>query len=173
MRKGFTLLEVVIAVSVVSVGLVGALLLITRTVSQMNLFSSRLIASYLSQEGIEIVRNIRDTNWLEQATDPSVLWDEGLNTPACLAGCEADYITGSANDTIPLKPTLPAYGTGRLLKIDNDGFYNYSTVTDTRFKREITIVPTATTLTVTVETTWTEKAKSYSHKAQEVLYNWK
>lgn len=173
MNRGFTLLEVVIAIFIFLVGVTGTLFLITRTVGQMNLFPSQLIASYLTQEGIEIIRNIRDTNYLEQATDAANPWNEGLTGCSTGTSCEADYTTGSVTDANPKDPALPLYGTGRFLKIDSNGVYSYSGTTDTKFKRKITIVPGADTLTVTVETTWTEKAKNYSHTAQEVLYNWK
>jgi len=170
-KHGFTLLEVIIAIFILLVGVTAALVLITRTVSQISVSSSRLIAAYLTQEGIEIVRNIRDTNWLEGGA-----WDEGLVPPDidCLTtGCEADYIATTVEDPhIDLSDNFKVYG-DNFLKIDGSGFYNYTSGTDTRFKRKITIVSGTDTLTVTVETAWSEKGKDYTHTAQEVLYNWR
>ncbi len=156
-RKGFTLLEVIIAIFLIVVGIAGAFLLITRTISTMSLSSSRLVAAYLTQEGIEIVRNIRDTNWIEGA--PS--WDDGLSA----GDWEVDY-----ND-----PDLSSYS-GNPLNIETaTDFYGYDSGTPTKFKRKITIVPLISPdrLEVTVETTWTEKGKAHSHTAQEILYNWR
>jgi len=155
-HRGFTLLEVIIAISLVLVGTTATLLLITRTVRQIGIFPSQLIAAHLNQEGIEIVRNIRDTNFLQGGG-----WDEGLVPPAidCSAGCEADY-----TDTGVLDPTLASYGLGRFLKIDASGFYNYTIGTNTKFKRKITIIPNGLNiLEVTVETTWIEKGTLKSH----------
>lgn len=169
-KNGFTLLEVMIAIFLVIVGITGVFLLITKTVGQMALSSSRLIAAYLSQEGIEIVRNIRDTNWLEQSYHANS-WDEGLVLPDidCSAGCEADY-----TDTTVENPTLSTYDGGNFLNIDGNGFYSYSPGTATKFKRKITIdTGTPDILEVTVLVEWQEKGKSYQHSAQENLYNWK
>lgn len=164
---GFTLLEVIIAISILLVGVVAALGLITKTVSQISVSSSRLIAAYLTQEGIEIVRNIRDTNWLEGGA-----WDEGL-TGCSSTGCEIDYTATTVEDPPGASAYFAVYA-DIFLKLDSSG-YNYTSATDTKYKRKITIVPLVSPdrLEVTVETIWSEKGKNYSHTAQEVLYNWK
>lgn len=64
-NKGFTLLEVIIAIFLITVGITAVLLLITKTLGAMSLSFSQLKAAYLAQEGIEVIRNIRDTNWVE------------------------------------------------------------------------------------------------------------
>lgn len=169
LKRGFTLLEVIIAISLLLVGTTATLLLITRTIRQIGIFPSQLIAAHLSQEGIEIVRNIRDTNFLQGG-----VWDNGLNTANCSTGCEADYTDTAAPD-----PSLPAYSGGRFLQIDGSGFYSYAAGTDTKFKRKITIVPNilpcgaSNVLQVTVETTWAEKGQAHSHISQECLHDWK
>lgn len=166
-NKGFTLLEVMIAVFLVIVGISTAFLLITKTVGQMAVSSSRLTAAYLIQEGIEIVRNIRDTNWLEHITDPANTWDEGLT--GCSTGCTADYAYTASKD-----PNLLAIPADNFLNIDGNGFYSYSAGTATKFKRKITIDTSAPDiLKVKVEVTWQEKGKSYQYSAQENLYNWR
>jgi len=62
---GFTILEVVVAISLITVGITAIFTLYQQTISITRVSSQRLIAAYLAQEGIEIVRNIRDTNWIE------------------------------------------------------------------------------------------------------------
>jgi len=74
-NKSFTLIEVVVAIFLVTVGTVGAFSLIQRTIAFTAISSSRLVAANLAQEGIEIVRNTRDTNWL--SGNP---WDQGLSS---------------------------------------------------------------------------------------------
>lgn len=71
--KGFTLIEVIVAVFLVTVGIGGVYALIQRTTAFTPVISARLTAAYLAQEGIELVRNKRDSNWL--ARDP---WDSNL-----------------------------------------------------------------------------------------------
>lgn len=171
---GFTLIETIVAIFLITVGIVGAFTLITYTVSSTTFSTQKLIASYLAQEGIEIVRNIRDTNWLE---DGATLWNAGLTTTCSGTcdettgnGCIADYTYSTIRP-----PSLPQY-TGQVLNIDNNGYYSYSTIppfTLTKFKRKIVITSAGDILAVCVRVEWEEKGKTYSVSAQENLYNWK
>src|SRR3989344_8733782 len=79
-RKGFTLIEVVMAVFLLSFGVLAAFTVIQRTVGFTSGVSSRLTATYLAQESIENIRNIRDSNWLEQRYNPLIAWDDGIST---------------------------------------------------------------------------------------------
>lgn len=62
--KGFTLTEVMIGMMILTVAIVSASNLLTGIISSNQNNLTTLQAYYLSQEGLEIVRNIRDTNWL-------------------------------------------------------------------------------------------------------------
>ena len=73
-KKGFTLIEATLATFILVVGVLGvfsAIQIITRFTSEVSL---RLQATYLAQEGIESIRNIRDSNWLAQK-----VWDDGIS----------------------------------------------------------------------------------------------
>lgn len=73
--QGFTLIEAIVAIGVISVGFVGALVILSRSASQAGFLRERIIASHLAAEGIEVIKNIRDTNWLKPSqTD----WLSGL-----------------------------------------------------------------------------------------------
>jgi len=176
MTKGFTLMEAIVAIFLLTVGIIGVSILITNTISSTRISTDKLIASYLAQEGIEIVRNIRDTNWLEPSHSPPAPhpWDEGLTTcgGACDAttgnGCIADYISSADSH-----PNLTTY-TGQVLNIDTaNGFYSYSALTPTKFKRKIVIMPAGDILNVCILIEWQAKGKTYQIEAQENLYNWK
>jgi len=178
MTNGFTLMEAIVAIFLITTGIIGVLSLITQTVSSATLSKDRLTAAYLAQEGIEIIRNIRDTNWLEQYTDPTNLWDEGLTAcgGACDGtignGCRVDY-NHSYDPLDPYDPDLPLY-TGQVLNIDTtNGFYSYSASTPTKFKRKITITPSGDVLMVCARVEWQEKGVIRQITAQENLYNWK
>lgn len=156
--KGFTLIEVIFTILIISIALVGAFSLLSQTLASTTDISSTLIAAYLGQEGIEIVRNFRDGNWLEQRANPDLSWTDRL----AAGDWEADY-----NDA-----SLTSY-TGRYLKIDNNGFYNYDSGTETKFKRKITITPDGDDiLKVLVLMEWQEKGRTYQISVQENLYNW-
>jgi prepilin-type N-terminal cleavage/methylation domain-containing protein len=178
-QKGFTIIEIIIAIFILSVSIIG----VYSAFSAMKVLTSgstdKLMASYLAQEGVEIVINIRDQNWINMSIIPNVNWDDGLaeNTD-CTHGCEVDYqTTGTA-----LNPLRPWTSDGNYLRIDSSGFYGYSTInsTPTKFKRKITITTLNDhVLKVISEVFWDVKPNilnplrtQESVKIEEVLYNW-
>jgi len=159
--KSFTLLEVILAITILTLAVGGSFILIQQTIGSVAQVQSRLIASYLLQEGMEIIKNIRDSNWLK-GND----FDKDLD----VGDWEIDY-----DDT-----ALSAFiGNGRYLYIDGtNGFYTYPDFPgysdiQTKFKRKITISEEKPDrLKVSVEVFWETKGKIYSIKSQEFLYNW-
>ncbi len=65
-NKGFTILEVLVTMLVVTIGGLAAYAMVQQVVFSTFSSSYRLTAAYLAKEGIEFVRNTRDTNWLKQ-----------------------------------------------------------------------------------------------------------
>lgn len=170
-NKGFTMLELLIAIFVILTALLAGLYTISGTLAATSVYKNQLIAAYLAQEGIEIVRNIRDKNWIEGEN-----WDKKLDT----GDWQVDYTTtvlqsSGAPCTVPQFYNCHSY-LGDFLKIStvSPQFYNYTSGTDTPFKRKITIAPDGgDVLTVSVEVTWNLKGKGYNFVAQEKIYNWK
>lgn len=154
--KGSTLLELIAVIFIITVGIVGVSSLITQTISLAASSSQKLTAIYLAQEGIEIVRNIRDTNWVAGGD-----WNNGLLD--CSSGCEANY-----NDVV----LSPWSGTGTILNLEPTGFYGYYNPggSPTPFKRKIMITQSGLDiLKVSVSVEW----QNHSVSAQENLYNWR
>jgi len=189
-RRGFTLLEVIIAIFILTVGAGASFALIQQTLLASSLIEFKIIAAYLAQEGIEIVRNIRDTNWLQEQrnTDPakSSPWDDGLCElpPGEICGWQADYTTATFTGTDfencgdAGHYNCNAYS-GSFLYIDgNTGFYRYLVApgpndTKTVFKRKISISPIdADRIQILVEVEWEERDRSHSFKALEYITNW-
>lgn len=157
-KTGFTLLEVIIASFILTIGVVGAFTLIQRVSGSASIGSNQLVASYLVQEGIEIVRNIRDSNFIRIHKGLGGSWDDGLT--GCVAGCEADY-----NDT--------ALSVGdRFLLLDANGWYTYDSGIQSSFKRKITITSGADKLIVTVDVSWMQAGMSRKVTGETELYNW-
>ena len=159
---GFTFLELVITIFVITVGIVGVYIVAQYPISYTSISIQKLTAAYLAQEGIEIVRNIRDTNWVEESSS----WTDGLEA----GDWEADYddqILTACSSPCDYEHNL------RFLKI-NGGLYNYDLGTPTNFKRKITIdnssLPAFLKVIVLVE--WRQKGKTYTVEAQENLYPW-
>jgi len=63
-RKGFTLIEMMIVVFVVGVGLIGALSFFNINLNNQFEVKNELVAAGLAQEGMDIIKNIRDYNLL-------------------------------------------------------------------------------------------------------------
>jgi len=63
-KSGFTLTEVLIGISILTVAIVSATNLLVTIVQSNKNNVKTLQAYYYAQEGIEAFRNIRDTNWL-------------------------------------------------------------------------------------------------------------
>lgn len=177
--KGFTVLESITAIFILTVGVGAALSLINQTLATASVVEQTLIASYLAQEGIEIVRNIRDTNWL-QSREPgkNSPWDDGLcNSPPCY--WEVDYTTVTFFNTADFEQcsdpgsNCQSYNE-TFLNIDTDGFYSYGPAdAQTKFKRKITIEkPQADEIKVKVEIIWQERGKPHSFTALEYITNW-
>jgi prepilin-type N-terminal cleavage/methylation domain-containing protein len=191
--KGFTIIELIISIFILSVAVVGIFSAFSVMVILTADTADRLAAVYLAQEGMEVIRNIRDKNWLDMdacIADPeceeTLSWTDGLIN--CASGCEADYLSEKSN--------LVPYGGGRYLKTANS-FYNYASGTDTKFKRKIIItqVPDIDGLSdhiinVKTQVSWDKKAtiltfgvsaedgqencaaKDNCIMAEETLYDW-
>jgi len=155
-------MEMLVAIFILIVGIVGSYSAFTQIIIVTSAVSSKLTAAYLAQEGVEIIRNIRDTNWLQGFNQ-----DNGLSN-ICSVGCEADYTTGTNEETTELK----SY-TGNQLCINSDGFYNYFSGSLTDFKRKITVeLVDSDILKVSSEVYWEDRGKSYNFTAEERLYDW-
>lgn len=63
-KKGFTLVEVLIAISIFVTSALAMLVTLSSGLTQTNYARDRLVASYLAQEGIEYLRNTRDNEML-------------------------------------------------------------------------------------------------------------
>lgn len=97
-QGGFTLVEVIVAISIIVVGVIGTMGLATKTLAAGADNERRVNATNLAREGIELVRNIRDSNWARQAEQRSRnvpvgqqrSWDCYVNTYAEATTLEAD-----------------------------------------------------------------------------------
>lgn len=154
-NKGFTIIELIISIFILQFAVIGVFNVFSIITILTSDSADRLTGAYLAQEGMEIVKNIRDTNWLNiEAGNPSdATWVDDLTVdgrvghrPDCTLpslGCEADYTTGSSI----LIPFAMSPWAGRYLDADVNGFYRYTGVvcpgdpSCTKFKRKIVITP--------------------------------
>ncbi|MDP4008948.1 MAG: prepilin-type N-terminal cleavage/methylation domain-containing protein [bacterium] len=156
--EGFTLIEALVAIFIITVGAGGAFSLIYQTTTIMRFAHNRLIASYLAQEGIEIVRNIRDQNFLRTYYGENIDW---LKDIRCEAGdqeqqCQADYLDNS----LKLFEGEPLH--------ESDGFFVHSGTNPSQFTREIIINPEGDRVDVTARVSW----GTYDVQVSTEMHNW-
>jgi len=159
-NAGFTIIELIFSVMIFIIGVLGVYAVQTRIVADTTFAVDKLTASYLSQEGIEIVRNIRDTNWVRD-----VYWKDNLPTGAW----EVDYSTLSLENS---------YMGNKLYIDDSNNLYGYApSGQQTKFQRKISISSGTDSenndfLAVVSTVYWENRGKTYNVSAQENLYNW-
>ncbi|OGZ69546.1 MAG: hypothetical protein A3F47_00975 [Candidatus Staskawiczbacteria bacterium RIFCSPHIGHO2_12_FULL_38_11] len=166
-QDGFTMIELIAAIAILSIGIIGIYEAFFPFVPLSYRLSYRLTASYLAQDGLEIIRNIRDNNFVQGLSGSS--WSTGLLI--CSFGCQADYKTGTSQEAEVNQ--LQSYGGGNFLNFNSDGFYSYDAGTATKFKRRITITQVSSdVLSVYVQVFWDYSGQSYTFDTEEYLYNW-
>lgn len=74
-RTGFTLVELLIGISVFTLGITSVFLLLQHTMKSVVISRNEVIVANLLREQIELVRNIRDSNLLQLAS-----WNNGIGT---------------------------------------------------------------------------------------------
>jgi type II secretory pathway pseudopilin PulG len=154
---GFTLIEALVALALLTVGLIPAFQQATDAVVLASSIRNSLAASNFAQEGAEVVRSIRDANWF--AGDP---FDTGLD--GCASGCRVEY---GSTDLLPLD------GNPVLKQDEDSGLFQYQSGEDTLFSRRITIQDESDhQLAVSVLIEWRERTGSKSFELEYHLYDW-
>lgn len=105
-KSGTILMEVVISLFIIGMGIAGASALISSAIHANSLNKNRIIALNLAREGIEAVRNMRDTNWMTWSSNIRQCWnfwdntDENGETDEYDAGCIIN--TGDTQNSHPI-----------------------------------------------------------------------
>ncbi len=91
--KGFTLIETLVAIAILTLSVAGPLYTANRAIVAAETSRDQLVASYLAQEGVEYVRRVRDDAYLAAygANVPDVssaAWQDFLETSPA-ASCRA------------------------------------------------------------------------------------
>lgn len=151
MKKGFTLFEVLVSLLIILIGIIIISQFLPSFITSSIFLNLEFTASYLAQEGIELVRNIRDSNLINDRP-----WNKGIEKGSWL-------IDFQKNKLFPYKDEF--------LKINEEGFYGYSGK-DTPFKRKIIISEKEGGILITSKVSYLFKGKEYEISVQEILYDW-
>lgn len=167
-ERGFTLVETLVAVTLLTIAIVAPMTLTTMSFSAAYYAREQITAFHLAQEGIEAIRHIRDGNILRIALNAS---------PAPLSLMEgvsstngAPFTVDALNDNTALcqNPCQP-------LRLSN-GLYGYGSGEQTQFVRTVSVRPVASNsdeFTVEVTVTWqTATRREHSVTIFENMYSW-
>lgn len=173
--KGFTLLETMIAITVLLIAVVGPISIIGDSLRKIYFARDQMIAINLAQEGIEAVRQVRDTNMLGGV----VVWDSGFGTGECTGGGGVCLV-----DTNPAISIYKCSGscstTNTVVYRDTNGFYHQSlagvppgsVLTSFRRRVDTTKVPGSDEYKVDVSVTWNTGNIPGSITASESIFKW-
>lgn len=159
-RRGFTLVETLVAISVLIIAVVGPITLIGNALHNLYYAKDEMVAIHLAQEGIEVVREVRDGNML----NGSISWDSLITA--------GNYIINVDSDT-----PVVAYGGGAYpqpVYVDAQGIYTQSAGTPTPYSRIVTTsnVDIGRQIKVSSTVTWTTGGQIGTITATDYLFKW-
>lgn len=159
MKKGFSIIEIIIILFIIAIGLLGLLSLIIQNIQSQGYNQRNFVAYQLAQEGIELIRMVRDTNWLQGES-----FNEGL--------MDGEYVMGYLDD---LPQPAGENASDLILRQEQDGFYQHGGVAPSSgFSRKIILLrENANTLSVLVQITWQDKGRNAFYDLETELYDWK
>ncbi len=153
-------MESIVALSVATVGILGVLGLLSRSLGINKDVSQKFIATYLAAEGIEVVKSLVDKDFVD---------GESFNNTVKSGGYEADF-----DDDV-----LSGYA-DRFLNFDAaTGIYSYGDGEPTPFKRKITVTAIDLNgggddeLKVNSSVTWRVRGGTETVDLEEHFFNWR
>lgn len=197
-QRGFTVLESIVAIFVLSLSISGAFTAIQQSLSQSIIAKDEVKAFYLAQEAIEIIRNKRDANQLIRINTGTGHWLRGIaenGADPCYFNPSPDFPKVCRVDAFDLSLNYcgsNAWGSCPLLNQDQDtnlsnptaylyGYQTGPTWKPTNFRREIQIERVQNDasgnpieIAVTVRISWTKGSLllPFVFEAKTHLFNW-
>ena len=177
-KKGFTLIETLIAITVLLIAIVAPMSLASEGILAARLAQDQIVAFYLAQEGVEAVRNLRDQNKL--LNQPML---SGSLTPCIVTDLTAPPETadpGCAIETTRSRPfnVTDCVGTCPIIRSGNS-LYTYRTESayqDTKYRRHIRAwyLPGSSNKRMRVEVTvfWPFRQTTRSYTLRNNLTEW-
>lgn len=166
-KLAFSLLETIVVLFIVSVGLVSILSLTVDSVRAQNLNKNSFVAYRLAQEGLELIKNVRDSNFIQNSSTTPVAWNLGIEGTATSTKYKVDYVS-----------TTPIIITGMSdarLRLDTNNFYLHNDIyPNSIFSRLISITAGggAASSTVSSLVEWLDQGQTYQVELTSILYDW-
>jgi Tfp pilus assembly protein PilV len=130
--KGQVLNEALIAMGIVTVGILGMVGFLSKAISEGRYIADQTTAVNLAAEGVEIAKNILDGN----AVAGGVAWNNGLETEGFY---EVDYTSQSLGGVVSASENENVLRFLRKAQAGNAEFYKYNEGGETGFKRSVEI----------------------------------
>ncbi len=170
-NKGFTIIETLVAITILMISIAGPLTIAEKGLSAAVNTRDQVTASYLGQDLMEYIKNVRDADLLNG------------NVPFYrLAGCVGATVYCNIDTPVdtPTTPTTKACVTATdcVMYIDSNGFYRYANSgsdTKTQFSRYANIqaidAPTNSKYLLTVFVSWKTGTVANQIVLKDVLTN--
>lgn len=164
--RGFTFVETLVAISILLLAVAAPLTLASQGLTASRISRDSTIATYLGQEAIEYVRNIRDTNALAGAS-----WLSGLEGCIDGVGCAIDVRTDEI-DTCDAEDACEP-----MMFNTENGAYGLEAGGDweeTKFTRRVLIETGGSAYEVNVSAiiTWEDGIRDRELIIQEYMFDW-
>lgn len=163
-KEGFSILEITVSIFIISMAFIALLSLTNQNIQAQKTSENYLIASQLAQEGLELVRNIRDNNW-GSGNFYDNIYDAGDNT------FTIDY-----RNLGPDRTAISIDDTVARLYINSAGYYDHDNSGGaTPFYRLITVATTDISkyLEIECKIKWSERGRDNEYTASTMLYDWR
>jgi len=161
-------MEILVVIFIISIVMTGALsLIIQNSIAQKNNMNS-LIVTQLAQEGIELVRKIRDDNWFANNN-----WNQDIATITATTTFTIHF-NPLANEVVINKLISPFLEDDYRLYLDN-GFYTHDSFNNesSNFFRLISTDTNGTSTKVNCNIKWKSRGVIREYSLDTVLYNWR
>lgn len=174
--KGFTLVETLIAISIFTISILGMISILSNGITDTNYAKDKIIATYLAQEGIEFVRNIRDDSVLYNTTNSG--WSDFLNRTNNCIPIGIDVLGCSMKDDLSTTDNFASCADFSNCELYiNTGTNKYSSDPqsgdDSGFSRIITLTSgvSPNKVTITSSVSWMQKSGRQTVSFTEDLFN--
>ena len=148
--RGFTIVETLVAIFIFSISVISMMLALSRGTEGISSAKQKVIASYLAQEGIEYIRNLRDDYvYKDNKIDDWFSFTNSLKSAGCeeSTGCYFDdknisFSSSQSSQMIDNLSLVSCGGSGTCppLRYDStNGKYGYSLGPSSGFVRKINI----------------------------------
>ncbi len=143
-QQGFTIIETLVAITILMIAIVGPLTIAHKGLQAANQARDQIVASYLAQDAIEYVRNVKENNiragryWL---TGFAGCISTSVENP--LAYCTLDTVNGHPEAVVPTGITTgisSCAGTSCALYKRGEGYTTVSNGTVPQFSRFLYLV---------------------------------